>query len=305
MSDLAKRLLKASGNNLADLYENSKIINSKEEFVDTGMIMLNTALSGRPDGGLVSGITSIAGPSRHFKTLLGIMLMKSFQDKYDEGVVVYLDSEVGGAKQYFESFNIDTSRVVHVPICDIEEACHQTMSILKEATEKDKIFIFFDSIGNTASKKERTDAEEGKSVADMSRAKALKSFFRIITPKINLNKYYFVGIHHTYKTQELFPKDVVSGGCVVAGTKIKTNSGLKNIEDILIGDYVVTTMGNKEVTHVWNPETLLDGTPECFEIEFEDGFVVRCSDKHKFLVNGEWKEAQDLVIHDDVESLKE
>ena len=51
--------------------------------------------------------------------------------------------------------------------------------------------------------------------------------------------------------------------------------------------------------NIWNPETLEEGTPECYEIEFEDGYKVVCSDKHKFLINGNWVEAKDLIEGDD------
>jgi len=35
---------------------------------------------------------------------------------------------------------------------------------------------------------------------------------------------------------------------------------------------------------------------ECYEIEFEDGYKVICSDKHKFLINDQWIEAKNLII---------
>ena len=69
----------------------------------------------------------------------------------------------------------------------------------------------------------------------------------------------------------------------------------KNIEDVLVGEFVETLEGHQEVTHTWTPETLDDGNPECYEIEFEDGYVVTCSPTHRFLVDGEWIEAHDLV----------
>ena len=90
----------------------------------------------------------------------------------------------------------------------------------------------------------------------------------------------------SHNTQEIYSKAVVSGGCLLAGTKIKLSDGtLKNIEDITLDDKVLTLDGEKEVTHIWNPDTLLNGTPECYEIEFEDGYKIVCSDKHKFLNN--------------------
>jgi hypothetical protein len=72
--------------------------------------------------------------------------------------------------------------------------------------------IIIDSIGNLASKKEVEDAIDGKSVADMTRAKQLKSLFRMITPHLTLKDIPMAVINHTYKEIGLFPKDIVGGG---------------------------------------------------------------------------------------------
>ena len=52
----------------------------------------------------------------------------------------------------------------------------------------------------------------GKSVADMSRAKQMKSLFRMVTPHLNLKDIPLVAVNHTYKEIGLYPKDIVSGG---------------------------------------------------------------------------------------------
>ena len=74
------------------------------------------------------------------------------------------------------------------------------------------VLIIIDSIGNLASKKEVEDALNEKSVADMSRAKQLKSLFRMITPHLTLKDIPLVAVNHTYKEIGMFPKDVVGGG---------------------------------------------------------------------------------------------
>jgi intein/homing endonuclease len=93
----------------------------------------------------------------------------------------------------------------------------------------------------------------------------------------------------------MYPKAIVSGGCVVAGTEIQTPGGLKKIEDFSVGEKVITLSGDQVVTHVWNPDTLEEGNPECYEITFEDGYTVTVSDKHKFLIGGKWIEARNLI----------
>lgn len=94
----------------------------------------------------------------------------------------------------------------------------------------------------------------------------------------------------------LYPKDIMSGGCMVAGTQIQLADGtLINIEDVQEGQLVATLSGPKAVGATWNPDTLEEGTPECFEITFEDGHNVTVSAAHKFLVDGQWVEAQHLT----------
>mgnify|MGYP003342466988 FL=1 len=76
----------------------------------------------------------------------------------------------------------------------------------------DRIIIVIDSIGNLASKKEVDDAVEGKTVADMSRAKQIKSLFRMVTPHLTMKDIPMVVVNHTYKEIGMFPKDIVGGG---------------------------------------------------------------------------------------------
>jgi hypothetical protein len=76
----------------------------------------------------------------------------------------------------------------------------------------DRVIIVIDSIGNLASKKEAEDALDGKSVGDMTRAKQIKSIFRIITPHLTIKDIPLIVVNHTYMEQTLYPKAIVSGG---------------------------------------------------------------------------------------------
>jgi len=174
--------------------------------------MINVALSGSVDGGLTPGLTMLAGPSKHFKTGFSLLLASAFLKKYKDGIVLFYDSEFGTPQSYFETFNIPLDSVVHTPITDIEELKFDIMAQMKELTREDRVMIIVDSIGNLASKKEVDDALDGKSVADMSRAKQLKSLFRMITPHLTLKDIPMAVINHTYKEIGLYPKDIVGGG---------------------------------------------------------------------------------------------
>ncbi len=188
-------------------------------------------------------------------------------------------------------------------ITNIEELRFELVNQLEGLTKEDKVIILIDSIGNLASKKELEDSKNENSAQDMSRPKMLKALGRIVTPHLTLKDIPLIAINHVYQEMGLFPKAIVSGGCLVAGSKVQTESGLKNIEDIKIGDFVDSKYGLQEVEYIWNPETLADGNPECYEIEFEDGSKVTCSAEHKFIVYGQWVEAKNLSENDECETL--
>lgn len=264
--------------------------------VSTSVPALNVALSGDLAGGFGSGLIVVAGPSKHFKTSFTLLMMKAYLDKHKDAIALFYDSEFGSPQSYFESFGIDLKRVLHTPVANIEELKFDIMNQLKEIKRGDKVFVALDSAGNIASKKEVEDALEGKSVADMSRAKQLKSLFRMVTPELTIKQLPMVVVNHTYQTQEMYSKTIVSGGCLVSGTKIITIDGPKAVETITRGDIVQTLDGEKMVTHSWNPETLEVGEPECYEIEFEDGYIVTTSNQHPFLTHDGWVDAEDLQV---------
>jgi RecA/RadA recombinase len=189
----------------------SKLFNNKD-MITTDVPMINVALSGDVDGGLTSGMTVLAGPSKHFKTSFALLMAGAYLKKYPEAVMLFYDSEFGSPQAYFETFGIDTSRVLHTPIVDVEHLKFDLVSQLENLTRGDKVIIVIDSIGNLASKKELEDTLNEKSVADMSRAKALKGLFRMTTPYLTMKDVPLLAINHTYKEIGLFPKDVVGGG---------------------------------------------------------------------------------------------
>jgi len=184
----------------------------KKDMIPTSIPAINIALSGKLDGGLTPGLTMWAGPSKHFKTAFSLLMAKSYLDKYPDAALLFYDSEFGTPQSYFDSFGIDAKRVIHTPLTNIEQLKFDIMTQLEGVERSDHLIIIIDSIGNLASKKEVEDALEGKSVADMSRAKQIKSLFRMITPHLSLKDIPMIVVNHTYKTMELYSKDVVGGG---------------------------------------------------------------------------------------------
>jgi RecA/RadA recombinase len=185
---------------------------SEKEMTPTEVPMINVALSGDPDGGLTPGLTVLAGPSKHFKTSFALLMAGAYLKQHSDAVLLFYDSEFGSPQSYFESFGIDTDRVLHTPITDVEQLKFDLVGQLENIDRNDKVIVVIDSIGNLASKKELEDALNEKSVADMSRAKALKGLFRMVTPYLAMKNIPLLAVNHTYQEIGLFPKAVVSGG---------------------------------------------------------------------------------------------
>ncbi len=211
MSDLRSRLIKNSTIDFTATLTDSKIF-GKKDMIPTRVPMINVALSGSIDGGLTPGLTVLAAPSKHFKTAFSLLLASAFLKANPDGIILFYDSEFGTPESYFTSFGVPLDSVVHTPITDIEQLKFDVMHQLSEIKRNDKIMIVIDSVGNLASKKEVEDAMKQSSAADMTRAKQLKSLFRMVTPHLTLKDIPMVVVNHVYMTQEMYSKAVVSGG---------------------------------------------------------------------------------------------
>ena len=208
---LLNKLVKNSTIKMTAPITESKVY-GKKDMAPTPVPMVNVALSGRIDGGVTPGLLVLAGPSKHFKSAFALLMAAAYMKKNKDAVCLFYDSEFGTPQAYFESFGIDMERTVHTPITNVEELKFDIAQQLDQIEKNDDVIIVIDSVGNLASKKEVEDALDGKSVADMSRAKALKSLFRIVTPHLNLKDIPLIAVNHTYQEIGLFPKAIVSGG---------------------------------------------------------------------------------------------
>jgi RecA/RadA recombinase len=208
---ILEKIKKNSSIKESAILSKSKFFTNKD-MIPTSVPIINVALSGRLDGGLTPGLTMWAGPSKHFKTAFSLLMAKSYLDKYPDAALLFYDSEFGTPQSYFDSFGIDTNRVLHTPLTDIEQLKIDIMQQLNQVERGDHLIIVVDSIGNLASIKEVNDALEGKTVGDMSRAKAVKSLFRMVTPHLSLKDIPMVVVNHTYMEIGMFPKAIVGGG---------------------------------------------------------------------------------------------
>ena len=206
-----EKIKKASTIKETSILSKSKIY-GKKDMAPTDVPAVNLALSGKIDGGLAPGTTMIAGPSKHFKSMFALFLASAYMKHRPDAVMLFYDNEFGTPESYFEAFDIDPERVVHVPIIDVEQLKHDIINQLTTLEKEDDVVIVIDSIGNIASRKEIEDAKKGDIKAEMQRAKSLKSFWRMVTPYLNIKDIPLIAVNHSYQTIEMFSKQQVSGG---------------------------------------------------------------------------------------------
>ena len=89
------------------------------------------------------------------------------------------------------------------------------------------------------------------------------------------------------------------GDCFIAGTKVSTPIGDKNIEDLKVGDLVSTRQGDRKVTETyWLP------AQPVFELELADGKKLTVTSGQKFVTlrDGQevWLELKDLKVGDKI-----
>jgi RecA/RadA recombinase len=210
---------------IKDISQKSAIIiednKEKRTFIDTGIYVLNALLSKSILKGGISKnrISVLCGPTGVGKSYICYNIARNAQK---EGYnIIYIDTEFSIELSDFHIFGVDTdpSKFMLIRSNKVEElkiALTQLLNKLVEQKKKGidipKTILFLDSVGQLASAKEVEDAVEGKQKVDMSRAKALKSFFRIISSDLGYLKIPMVCTNHVYMTQDLFPVAVMSGG---------------------------------------------------------------------------------------------
>lgn len=265
--------------------------------IDTGCYALNAVLSGSIYGGVPNNkITAFAGESSTGKTFFVLGIVRSFLEQHPDGGVVYYDTEAAVTKKMMESRGIDTNRVIIAEPDTLQKFRTHALKLLdaydkKPESERPPMMFVLDSLGMLSTSKEMEDSLEGKDTRDMTKAQIIKAAFRTLTLKLAKVKVPLLVTNHVYELVGSYvPTKELGGGCLVAGTKIQTSVGLCNIEDVRVGDRVLTLEGEREVTN-----TFVFDDKEVFEVGFEDGTSVRCSANHRFLTDGKWITVEEMI----------
>jgi len=214
-----KDLVKATGNEYADLVSEGVQAGDVDAFTDSGSYIFNALLSGSLYGGLPSNkITAIAGESSTGKTFFTLGVCKQFLADNPEAAVIYFESESAITRQMIEERGIDSSRFVIVPVVTVQEFRTQAVKILDkylETPEKERPPMMFvlDSLGMLSTDKEINDTAEGKDTRDMTRAQLVKGAFRVLTLKLGRAKVPMVVTNHVYEVVGSYiPTKEMGGG---------------------------------------------------------------------------------------------
>jgi RecA/RadA recombinase len=210
----------------------SEILNTKA--VSTRIPALNLIISGSPNGGIKPGLTQIVGDSATFKTSYCLEFAHAFLEEHraHDPVVLFYSNEHGATPEYFYNFGISDDDVAYKPFDGIEDLIHGIQNDIEPITMKDKVLIIIDSIGMAASKKEADDMMAGEDKTDMTRAKKLNSFARVITPRLKSRGIPCLAINHYYSTQEMYSKRVVGGGTkLYLGSDVVLFTSAKKLKD--------------------------------------------------------------------------
>jgi len=266
-------------------------------FIDTGSYALNALYSGSIYRGMPANkISALAGEEATGKTFFALGIVKNFLDTNEKALSIIFESEGSVTKEILQSRGVDTKRVLIVPVETVQQFKTQAIRVVENhlaTAEKERrpLMLVLDSLGMLSTTKEMNDSNTGKEVKDMTRTAEIKAAFRVITLKLSKAKVPLLVTNHVYQTMGMFPTKEMGGGCLVSGTKVKMADGtLKEIQDIDIGDEVLTLLGKNEVTN-----TFQFSNKELYEIELESGMTIRCSDSHRFLTDaGKWITTEQL-----------
>ena len=203
MSDFLKDIIKETGNEYASLVSDGAS-GDVTDFIDTGSYIFNALLGGGIHKGLPSNkITAIAGESATGKTFFVLGMCKHFLDQNPDGGVIFFESESAVTKEIIEERDIDSSRMVVMPVTTVQEFRHQALTVLDKYIAQDKserkpLLLVLDSLGMLSTTKEIEDTQAGKETKDMTRAQIVKAVFRVLTLKLGKAKVPLIITNHTY-----------------------------------------------------------------------------------------------------------
>ena len=246
-ADLNKEISKNS--KWGGLMSDGAGVSAITDYIPVGNYACNACLSGSIFGGIPNNrITGFSGASGVGKTYLLLNLAREAILK--DYFVIWYDSENAIESKQLNQFNIDPTKFRYEPATSVEEFRTSITQIIDLLIEKKdsgmsipKVLFILDSLGGLPSAKEIEDAKSGSDKADMTKAKKIRSIFRIISMKMGLIGATMALSNHVYEnTNAYVPTAVQSGGqglvygasVILNLSKAKLKEGSDNIQTGII-----------------------------------------------------------------------
>lgn len=230
-------LIEAAGNEYASVVSDG-VVSDVSDWLDTGSYMLNALISGSIFAGIPSNkVVGFAGEETVGKTFYVLSCMKSFLEKYPDGIVSVFETESALTREMIESRGIDSSRVAFFPVKTVQDFRTQAFRILgayKESGAKYRMMMVLDSLGNLSTEKEIKDISEGNDTRDMTKSQLVKGAFRAITLETGMLNVPILITNHVYDViGSYFPTKEIAGGSglkyaastIISLTKSKEKEG--------------------------------------------------------------------------------
>jgi RecA/RadA recombinase len=188
-------------------------------WIDTGSWILNAAMSGSIKKGIPGKkITALVGESGSGKTFLTLNAVYMAQQM--GFTPIYYDTEGAIDPESCRNFGIDLDNFRYEPVSDVDLLKSMYAVFIKNLKElkikgkpiKKKYMLILDSVGMLASAKEIEDARTQNNAADMTRAKSIRSFFRIVTSDLNSLEIPMIFTNHVGVNIGGYGDPVVQGG---------------------------------------------------------------------------------------------
>jgi RecA/RadA recombinase len=298
--DLLKELTSSLKSEYASVADDSDYADVKD-WIDTGSYIFNALCSGSIFGGIPSNkITALAGEASAGKTFFLLSIINNFLRTNPEALVFYFESEGAVSKSVLEERGIDTKRVIIAPVKSIEDFKTQAVRLIdsyQASSKSKKLFVALDSLGMLPTEKEVVDAQDGHNVSDMSKARLIKSTFRILSLKYSIANVPLVLTNHTYQTIGMFSTKVSGGGSGLqyAASQVFFLSKSKEKEsEEVVGNKVKITINKSRFTKehetgstLLHHKTGLNKYYGLLELAVEAGIFTKSGKKYEISPGGE------------------
>ena len=223
MSKLFKNYAKLVGNEMAQMIDERPLSSDPNVYYDTGSYLMNALISGDIFRGIPDNkITSLAGDPGTGKTFIALSAVKEFLDKYDNGYVLWFDTESALTKQMITDRNVRYMRngeptIVRSSIATVEDFKSETLKFLSEynkADDEDRVpvMMVLDSLGGLTTRKTIGDTLDEKEVVDMTRPKLLKQAMTLLALELEKAHIPLIVNNHIYDSMSAYSGKQMSGG---------------------------------------------------------------------------------------------